>query len=277
LNYLDEFKTDCRLRGLSHQTIKTYEVYLTPFIQFAENGNPQTGLYDYLQRYANDRTKATALRHIRAYVRWCAAQGLAADWISSKHFRFSPAPQEQVLSIEEFGRILSAIPATARGRRDRAILTVLFYTGARRDAIRKLKKTDINLKDRILKVRTKGRKEQYLTLPTEAARVLNAWFAYNRKMDTPWAFPSLTHPDRPIDASSVTHCLPRYAEAARFERRVYIHLLRHSYATIMLENDVPVDVIQAALGHSNITTTIKYLHRLGDAVKVRRAMDRVFG
>jgi len=276
MNFLEPFLNDCRLRGLDPKTISTYKTFLVPFIEFAKNHDPQIELFQHLSTYRRERTRATALTHIKAYVHRCATLGLCEDWTASLHFRFAPAPVYPTLSREEFRRILAAIPTTMRGRRDKALYAALFFTGARRDAIRLLRREDVNLRDRLLHVKTKGRKEQFLILPTEAAIILNGWLALSARLQTPWIFPSLRDPGRPLDSSAVTHALPRYAHAAGLAKRVYVHGLRHSYATILGENEVPLEVIQSALGHADINITRAYVHKLIDVTRVRQAMDRVF-
>ena len=274
----DAFKNHLLINGTKPQSVAVYQTYVFPFLEFASGREPQSCIWEYLQRYKREATKKTAWTHIKIFVRWCASIDIGQDWTAPFHFHFAKPPPPPVLSPVEFHAILEAIPKTRQGRRDRACLAVIYYTGARRTAITSLRREDINIPDRIIRIMTKGDKEQYIPLPRPAADELNSWLAFSAKLNSPFAFPSLRTPKtRSIHPVYMTHALPLYAKAAGIQKRVFVHLLRHSFATELHAADVPLETIQGLLGHSRLSTTEGYVRQLGSALKARSASDRVFG
>ncbi|MEN6535026.1 MAG: tyrosine-type recombinase/integrase [Bryobacteraceae bacterium] len=198
---------------------------------------------------------------------------MGTDWLAEYHPRFAAAPQSSIISVNEFYVIMGVIPNSRRGCRDKALYTTIFYTGARRDAIRRLRWADVDLKDRTARIKTKGRKEQLVTIPVPAARSLNLW-RLKCPSDT-WVFPAIgAKTDRPISGSSVTRQLPRYAKAAGIHKRVYVHLLRHSCATHLVDSGASLDVVQAVLGHASIRTTQIYARM--SQKRIAAALDQAF-
>ncbi len=197
------------------------------------------------------------------------------NWIAGYSLPCRPAAAPAALSTEEFERIVQRIPGTDAGIRYRALFSMIYYTGCRRDAIRKLRVDECDIAERWAYIHTKGGKEQVVTIPHIAARRMVGWMV--RRPESPWLFPSLRDNSRPIYADAVTRALPRYAKAAGIERRVYVHLLRHSHASRLAEAGVSIDVIQAALGHSQIETTQRYIRGISNTARVRKAVDSVFG
>lgn len=274
---LDQFIADRKTRGIKELSITTYRQRITPFLAFAKGKNPRECVAEYLQKFKSEATKKTEWRHIKTFAVWCYDQGLCEDWTHGLKFRFAQPAQTPVLSVEEFEKIMAAIPKKREGRRNRALFYVMFYTGARRMAILTLRREDVNIADRVIKIHTKRSKEEFLNLPPVAAEVLKAWLESSKRIKSPWAFPLIKNPEKHADARYVTRALPRYARAAGFTRRVYPHLLRHSYASILYESGCSMEVIQAALGHSSLQMTANYVRRLNDNKRVRAAVDVVFG
>lgn len=145
--------------------------------------------------------------------------------------------------------------------RDVAVLELLFSTGLRVSELCNLKKGDMNLAQGTLRIYGKGGKERMIYLANQA--VLDAlqkyyegfreWiesgelFFYNR----------LGHR---LSEQSVRFMIRRYAEAAGVEEHITPHMFRHTFATMLLEEDVDIRYIQQILGHSSITTTQIYTH-----------------
>lgn len=274
MDLLEAYLGDCALRDLSPRTIKTYRVYLAPFVELAQQIGDQTSLRQYLHRYSNQRSRHAAFRTIKTLVRWMAANGLGDDWITGMQYRCQEAAPEPVLSLEDMDRLIRAIPAgTVKGRRDRAIFALLAFTGARRDGIRLLKPENIDLKGGWIWIVSKGGKEQWLPLVARAARPLNIWMATRPAGE--WLFPSLKRHGQPVGGRWVSRLIHVYAAAAGIGQRVHVHLLRHSFATAMVDAGVSIDEVQAALGHANIKTTQRYARMT--SARVRRSVTAVFG
>lgn len=271
---IDAYLLHCGYRSLSSKTIDLYRSKLTVFIGDGPELGSKTRLMELLASVPNSRTRHGYWRAVRSFVKWAASEGLCEDYTAGMRVRQSAAPAPQVLTRADVERILAAIPRSLQGKRDRAMLSLLFFTGCRREAIRGLRRPDIDLTERHIRVTTKGGRQMLVPIATPAADALASWLV--RAPASPWVFCSIRHRDKPVDANWIGRMLKRYALAAGFDRRVYCHLLRHSHAHAMAAAKVPIHVIQADLGHSSISTTMNYLRGLQMADMVKGAIDDVF-
>lgn len=273
MNDWNEFETDRLLAQVRRKSLKTYKVFILPFIEHQPKIEHKIDLLNYLvERYPNPRTRKTALDHIRVFHNWRVNNGLDQDWMRGFRLKIVPAPPKITLTEDEFWQIMNVIPKTMVGRRDRAYFATVFYTGARRDAIRLLKPSDVNIRERWVHYFSKG-KEYHHPLPVLAARELHNWMM--RRPGCEWLFPSGLSPDRPICDSAPSRHLKKYAKAAGIQKRVWVHLLRHSHAQILIDAGVPLEIIKDDLGHAHISTTERYA-RLQNS-RVREVLDCVFG
>lgn len=158
-----------------------------------------------------------------------------------------------VLSIEEMQRLLDA----AANLKHKAILTLLYSSGLRRQELLNLKITDI-LSDR-MQVRVenaKGNKDRYTVLSVKALELLRIYFKTYRPKK--WLFEG---PDGGCySASSVKKIVDQARQRAKIGKNITPHTLRHSFATHLLENNTDLRYIQALLGHSSSKTTEMYTH-----------------
>lgn len=271
---IDDFLSDRERRGCCEISVVTYRVHIK---RFAEHDPPiltQDAFLDYLKsRYPGDQTRKTARSHLRAYLRWMVGRGLIEDWIGGFRLVTTPPRPKPVITIEEFEKILTAVPENPSGIRDRAIFGLFFYAGCRRNAIRLLRMRDVELKERWIRIIVRG-KRRTKSLPPPAAALLARWLAV-RPESLVWVFSSSRDFGRPIAASALTHYLPRYARAAGLEKRVNPHMLRHSHAMILADAGCSVDLIRHSLDYSDTRVTPDYIHI--SQGRVREATDNVFG
>jgi integrase/recombinase XerD len=162
-----------------------------------------------------------------------------------------------VLSEQEVARLIeSAITSYHR-----VILMTLYGTGLRREELCRLKVTDIDSQRMVVHVRQgKGNKDRDVTLSPRLLEVLRAYWKW-RKPKT-YLFPSLyrKRPEQPIDSKTVWHAVREAARRAGIKKKVSPHLLRHSWATHLLERGTDLRTIQVLLGHVDLEATTIYLH-----------------
>jgi len=275
MNNLDLYLDDCVIRGLAPKTTILYKCKLTEFIEHRPEIRDWPHCFEWLSnRYANPRTRHQAYRIVRTYIRWRASQGLGEDWASGRRLKCPDAAPTPILEVDDFKRLLAAIPlGNLAGRRDRAFLCALFYTGARRDAFRLLPWSRLDLRHRAASIVTKGGKEQTIHLPKVAALELNSWRGHCPS--DRWVFPSIWHPDRPVDGRQLSRRVHDYANRAGLGR-VYLHLLRHSFGTLMVRETNNIYLVKEAMGHASISTTMGYLRRARQEA-VKDAVDKLFG
>ena len=163
-----------------------------------------------------------------------------------------------ILTVEEVTRLIDA----ARTLTDRTILMVLYSTGMRNAEMRSLQVKDIDSWSMLIHIqRGKGGRDRYVPL---SATLLDTLRAYWRWMQPKtWLFPGTIagwRADKPITPKVVWDACQSAAKRAHLEKRVSAHLLRHWYATHLLDAGADLRTIQLLLGHVKLEHTVIYLH-----------------
>jgi site-specific recombinase XerD len=162
-----------------------------------------------------------------------------------------------VLDVEEVAQLL----ATARPGRERILLTTAYACGLRISELLNLQVTDIDSARMVVNVRQgKGAKDRQVPLSARLLTELRQWWCRHRTK--PWLFPGMTKDSssRPMNATSVQRTVKQIVTRAKLKKSASMHTLRHSYATHLLEAGVDVVTLQKLLGHSDLSTTARYLH-----------------
>jgi site-specific recombinase XerD len=163
-----------------------------------------------------------------------------------------------ILTVEEVGRLINA----ARNLLDRTLLMVLYSTGMRNFELRQLQVKDIDSQSMLIHIqRGKGGRDRYVPLSPKLLETLREYWRWMRPKT--WLFPGTVHnwrADKPITPKVVWDACQFAAQRAGIEKRVYAHLLRHSYATHLLEEGADLRTIQLLLGHVELRHTVIYLH-----------------
>jgi integrase/recombinase XerD len=171
-----------------------------------------------------------------------------------KHPRRLPA----VLTVEEVARLIDS----ARNLLDRTLLRVLYSTGMRNFELRQLQVKDIDSKSMLIHIqRGKGGRDRYVPLSPKLLETLREYWRWMKPKT--WLFPGTIHnwrADKPITPKVVWDACQFAARRAGIKKRVYAHLLRHSYATHLLEQGADLRTIQLLLGHVRLEHTAVYLH-----------------
>lgn len=145
--------------------------------------------------------------------------------------------------------------------RDVAVLELLFATGLRVSELCGISKLDIDLRDGWVKVQGKGAKERLVFIAN--SEVLSALRQYRKlflkEIDSEQCF-FINRRGKKLSEQSVREMIRKYANNAKIVEHITPHMIRHSFATLMLEEDVDIRYIQSILGHSSITTTQIYTH-----------------
>lgn len=173
---------------------------------------------------------------------------------------YEPRKLPVVLSPDEVKRL---IEATAK-LKYKAALSVAYGAGLRAAEVCALRVTDIDRSRMTIRVNQgKGSKDRYALLSPTLLDLLQDWWHEGRKrgqmLKGGWLFPGrpLT---RAISTRQLNRVLHEAANTAELDKRVTLHLLRHSFATHLLEQDVDIRVIQVLLGHKRLETTARYSH-----------------
>jgi integrase/recombinase XerD len=228
-------------------------------------------------RKISPRSQARALSAIRSLHALLVRERLApadpTDEIDA------PRPGRRLpslLSREEVEALLAQPdPRRAPGRRDRAMLELLYATGLRVSELVSLELNDVNLETRVLIARGKGSKERLVPVGAPAAEAVKAYLFGARDVllrgrRSKHLF--VTPRGGPMTRQGFAKIVDRCARAAGIRRRISPHKLRHSFATHLLEGGADLRAVQAMLGHADVSTTQIYTHV--DRTHVRRLYDR---
>jgi integrase/recombinase XerD len=171
------------------------------------------------------------------------------------------------LSLDDVDRLLEAPDvSTPRGVRDRALIEVLYATGLRVSELVGLRLTDLHPDQGYLQCAGKGRKQRIVPLGEMAAEWVRRYLADGRpdligRRDGPWVFVNARNGTR-LSRSGFWKLLKAYGRRAGIRAHLSPHVLRHSFATHLLERGADLRAIQSMLGHADLSTTQIYTHVL---------------
>ena len=170
----------------------------------------------------------------------------------------APRRLPQVLSREEVTRLIAA----AHSLTHRTMLMLLYSTGIRNAELRHLQVRDIDSRRMLIHIRHgKGGRERYVPLSATLLDTLRAYYRWMRP--TGFLFPGTVanwRTDKPLTPKVVWDACVVAARRAGLAHRVYPHLLRHCFATHLLESGADLRTIQLLLGHATLNHTVVYLH-----------------
>ncbi len=272
-------------RGLSDHTVAAYRRDLGGYIAWlAERGIEDSGDVspELIAAFAADRATAqppvaaSSLARLQSSVRglhrFLAREGIEPADPST---RLRPPKQAQrlpkALTIDQVARLLEAPDReTVIGLRDRALLELLYATGARVSEVVQLDVDDV-AHGEVLRVRGKGSKERIVPVGSYARAALDAYLTRarpelsRRGRATPRLF--LGARGAPLSRQSAWLVIRDAAERAGLTAHVSPHTMRHSFATHLLQGGADVRVVQELLGHASVATTQIYTHVSVDALR----------
>ena len=168
-----------------------------------------------------------------------------------------------VLTTAEIGRLLEA-PDLQKpvGQRDRAILEILYASGLRVGEIVRLNLGQVDLPAREIRVIGKGNKERMVLMGEPAAKALAAYLEDGRLklLDKKNEAVFVNRFGRRLIERRIQKIIDQYARAAGITRKIHPHILRHTFATHMLDGGADLRVVQELLGHASLSTTQIYTH-----------------
>jgi integrase/recombinase XerD len=176
-------------------------------------------------------------------------------------------PLPNVLVFEEVEKLLS-VPDTAnpKGLRDRAMLEVLYATGLRVSELIGLRLDGMNLDGGFVRCIGKGSKERIVPLGGSAASAVAAYLQV-RKVRKPTNYLFLNNRGEKLSRMGFWKILRAYGVQAGIKKKLTPHVLRHSFATHLLEHGADLRAVQTMLGHANISTTEIYTHVMRERLK----------
>jgi len=259
--------------GLAEKTLSAYSADLTRYLQhLAINGIDNLNeviredVLDHMIALRKDKLSARSVaRHLSAIRRFhlflldeqYTKKNPTEDFDSPRIIQ----PLPHVLSTHEIESLLAAPDAcTEKGVRDRAILELFYSCGLRISELSNLHVMNVQLKESSMRVQGKGSKTRLIPLGMKAIEKLNAWYILRAqwKQDDNTVF--LSSRGKRMSRSSIWKIVKQAAQTANIRQNVTPHMLRHSFATHLLDNGADLRAVQEMLGHSDIATTQIYTH-----------------
>jgi integrase/recombinase XerD len=275
-------------RRLAEHSLDGYGRDLTILGRFAAGlERPLAGLdRQDLEAAVRDRVAGGAApRSVARYV--AAIRGFYRFLVLDRRLEHSPADDLRAprawpglptyLSGEEVDRLLGAPDtATPRGLRDRAMIEVLYATGLRVTELVRLRLADVALDQEFLTVVGKGNKERMVPIGESAVAWTRRYLAEGRGTlldgrTSPWLFPSGPR-GTPLTRVGFWKLLKRHGTVVGIGERLTPHVVRHSFATHLLDRGADLRAIQMMLGHADLSTTQIYTHVL--EARLRAVYDR---
>lgn len=273
-------------RGLSRNSLAAYRSDLQQFARYlAGRGSSladarREDVLDYLagamRAGRSARSLSRRLSVYRQFYRWALREGLVAvdPCLLIEHPRLGRG-LPRALSEQQVTDLLSA-PDTAEpvGLRDRAMLELMYATGLRVSELVTLELSQVNLNQGIVRVLGKGGKERLVPLGEVAQSWLRRYLGEGRPelmrgAQCPHLF--VTSRRAAMTRQAFWHAIRRHALAAGITFDVSPHMLRHSFATHLLNHGADLRVVQLLLGHSDLSTTQIYTHVAREGLKLLHA------
>lgn len=272
LETLKEYKTYLLLeKGLSRNTAESYLRDLIEFINFVKADDSQqitkNDINDYLC-HLNDHYETTSIQRkivsLRQYYLYLVKENIVQNNIMDD-FDLPKMPQKlpKVLSLEEVETVIDTIDiSTAIGVRNRCMMTLLITSGMRISELVNLPTDAINVRAQKVRVIGKGDKERIIPLDIETCDMLNDYMHCEREelniTNSKYLF--LTKKGKPVSRENFYNIMQHLVVQSGVRSHFTPHMLRHTFATTMLEGDADLRSIQELLGHSDISTTTIYTH-----------------
>jgi len=269
--YLERFLAHLRHeRGLSRNTAENYARDVAKLFSLAGD----TALADIHAHQARrfvavlharglqGRTLARTLSAWRTFYRYLARdQGLTHNPFQGIRSPKAPKTLPKALSPDEAARLVDLPGDEPMTIRDRAMFELFYSSGLRLSELTGVKLGDVDFQDGTVRVTGKGNKTRVVPVGDLAQRALLAWLAARAALATPEQ-PALfvNASGRPVSARTVQRRLETWALRQGLTQHVHPHMLRHSFASHVLQSSGDLRAVQEMLGHSSISTTQVYTH-----------------
>ncbi|MDR2871404.1 MAG: tyrosine recombinase XerC [Xanthomonadaceae bacterium] len=211
------------------------------------------------QRGLSPRSLQRRLSAYRSFYAWMLKRGhIRANPVTGLRAPKAPQKLPQVLDVDEAVRLVEVPADTTMGRRDRALLELFYSSGLRLSELCALRWRDLDLETGLVTVLGKGGRQRQVPVGTHARDALHAWREdLAATADAP-VFPG--RGGRSISPRAVQIRIKQLAQRQGMFKHVHPHMLRHSFASHVLESSGDLRGVQELLGHADIATTQIYTH-----------------
>lgn len=256
---VQQFLSAKKLEGLSPLTLSGYEIELRIFAQAVQKPVEDITTNDiraFLSQFPHLKLSSLSrkLSVLKSFFGWLTAEEIIPrDPTRKIKPPKTEKPLPKALTIEE----LEMLREACRTPRERAMVEVFYATGCRLGEIHRMNRQDIDWTGMSAKVVGKGNKEREVFFSFKAMYHLKKYLA-SRKDNEPALFVTERRPYRRLSRRGIQHEISLIARRAGLTKRVHPHTLRHTMATLTLNNGADITAVQSLLGHANPATTQVY-------------------
>jgi integrase/recombinase XerD len=264
-------------KSLSDNTVHSYNYDIEKFFDFIsslkidsfENITEDTieKFLAYLNKQNKPSTTARTLSALRQFYDFLTDNSrikLKANPFENFDSPRLPRLLPEFLTVDEIDTMFGKTDTnTTLGLRDRAILETMYACGLRVSEVTNLKCSNVNPDEKVILVYGKGSKERVVPIGKSALYWIEKYLLHSRvSLAKPYSedFLFLNWRGRNLSRMAIWDIISKYSRAARIEKKVHPHILRHSFATHLLEGGADLRAIQEMLGHADISTTQIYTH-----------------
>lgn len=271
-------------KGRSLKTVENYDRYLSRFIFFSKIKNPEDidegavrefRLWLNRQSTGNNRATGETLKKktqnyyliaLRAFLKFLAKRKIKS--LAPEQIELAKVAERHLdlISGDELKRLISSPDGSdIKSLRDKAILELLFSTGLRVSELCSLPR-DIDLKRDEISIIGKGEKMRVVFISDDAKNAVKEYLAGRKDMDDAMFVKvdklenHINHKNTALTRRSIERIVKYYAIKSGISKKVTPHVIRHCFATDLLQNGADLRSVQALLGHANIGTTQIYTH-----------------
>jgi integrase/recombinase XerD len=243
-----KLKRELEIRNYSKKTVNSYIYSVEKFINYSkQKGLNENCVKDYIQKNLRLKNPSSVRKDLFA-IKFFFENILNEKIEISNPKKNNPLPF--ILSIEEIRKMIEK----TSNIKHKIIIKILYGTGIRVSEIVNLKKEDLNFEEELIHIKlAKGKKDRFVKIPCILLDELQSFC----KLDSgKYLFES--NRKGKLTKDTIQKIVSNAAKKAEIKKRVYPHLLRHSFATHLLEQGIDLRIIQKLLGHSSIKTTQIY-------------------
>ncbi|MEA3248070.1 MAG: tyrosine-type recombinase/integrase [Nanoarchaeota archaeon] len=257
-----KLENELKLRGYSRESIKSYIYSVKKYLDYSKSkGINENSVKEYLRNQLRTKNPAT-VSLISSSIQFFFKEVLKQDIYFIKPKKNKTLPD--ILTIKEIKRL---IEVTTNPKHK-----LIYGTGLRVSEIINLKKREINFEEGLIKVKLgKGKKDRFVKLHESVLLELKN---FSKVGNSEYLFKS--QKGGKLTSKTIQLILSNNSKKAEIKKRVYPHLLRHSFATHLLEQGTDLRIIQKLLGHSDIKTTQIYTHISQASIKnIKSPLDNI--